>query len=102
MPRSKKAIVKVRGRAKLTAHYVHVVSAVIRKNRLLVPADREPPVVVRRGRSGRATRSRAVDILDENGNVAATVRYTPERPLGCGAVVYVEAPYGARPVKTEQ
>jgi len=30
------------------------------------------------------------DILDENGNVAAKVIYSPDKPLSCGAHVWIE------------
>ena len=31
-----------------------------------------------------------VNILDENGNVVASVRYEPDNPLSCGAKCWVE------------
>lgn len=91
--RPSKALVK--GPVKPTAPtFVHVASMTLRKNRLTAPEKRQPPVVFRRGRSGSPVRAYRVDILDKDGRVAATVEYTPDRPLSCGAVVFVTCPYG--------
>lgn len=34
--------------------------------------------------------SNHVDILDKEGEVVATVRYSPDKPLSCGATVWIE------------
>jgi hypothetical protein len=67
---------------------VHVNAHTIRKNRKL--GLRAPPIVVRR----RSTRykpvyTEKVDIV-VGGRVVGCVTYTPDKPLSCGAVVYVQ------------
>ena len=32
----------------------------------------------------------SVDILDDLGNTVATLRYSPDKPLSCGAKVWIE------------
>ena len=67
---------------------VHVNQHVIRSNKLR--GEREPPLrIIRRGRS---TPAYAVDLIGP-----ARVVYSPDRPLKCGARVWIEAE-DARPV----
>lgn len=73
-------------------YYVHVASMTIKRNR--VTGDRAPPVIAKRGRGGKSARAQSVDILGPDGGVVATVVYSPDRPLPCGAVVFVECKYG--------
>lgn len=79
------------------AHYVHVNSMTVKRNR--VSGAREPPIIVRKGRSGKSCRGKLVEILDVNGVVVATVEYAPDDPLPCGSVLYIVAPHGARIVQ---
>lgn len=60
----------------------------------------DPPILVKRGRRGTSVRTHRVDICDQHGNVVASVLYTPDRPLSCGAVVYVECAYETREHET--
>jgi hypothetical protein len=50
---------------------------------------KEPPLAVRRGRTGKACYADRVDLLDRFGQIAASLVYTPDRPLKCGAEVYL-------------
>ncbi len=61
---------------------VHVNMHVIRRN--LKTGEREPPLTVIRGR--RRERGHSVDIIG-----GARVIYSPDKPLACGARVWIEA-----------
>jgi len=47
-----------------------------------------PVITVKAGKSN--TYGNKVEVLDNNGNVIATVIYSPEKPLSCGAKVWIE------------
>jgi hypothetical protein len=47
-----------------------------------------PVITVKSGKSNQY--GNRVDILDDEGNVVATVIYSPEKPLSCGAKVWIE------------
>jgi hypothetical protein len=66
---------------------IHVNQHVIRRN--LKTGEREPPITVRRGRT--VSRHSHVRIYGEDGRVAAEVVYSPDRPLSCGARVWISA-----------
>ena len=69
-------------------HIVHVNSHVIRKNRKL--GLRAPPIVVRKkSPSVKPQYTDRADIL-VGGVLVGSVVYSPEKPLSCGAVVYIE------------
>jgi hypothetical protein len=74
-------------------YYINVASAVCRSNKKTGACA--PAIVVRRGRSGRSNRATRVFICDAAGNVVAAVSQL-ERPLSCGATVYVECLYAPR------
>ncbi|WP_052340946.1 hypothetical protein [Salinarimonas rosea] len=63
---------------------VHVNQHVIRKNVSAAPAEREPPLRVIRGRT--STPAWEVELVGP-----ARVVYSPDRPLKCGARVWIEA-----------
>jgi hypothetical protein len=67
---------------------VHVNQHVIRAN--VKTGRRDPCLAVRRGRSGRATLAHEVRILDANGNVVCRIVCRLDRPLPCGARVWLE------------
>ncbi len=48
----------------------------------------KPVISVKAGKS--STYGNQVEILDEAGNVIATVVYSPDKPLSCGARVWIE------------
>lgn len=50
--------------------------------------DREPVITVKTSKSN--TYGNRVDILDENNEVIASVLYRPDKPLSCGARVWIE------------
>lgn len=54
---------------------------------------REPVIRIQSGRA--IAYADSVEILDRDGNVAATVVYSPERPMKCGAKVWINCPYGS-------
>lgn len=79
------------------SYFVHVNSHVIRANRR---ADKPAkPIVVRVGRAGKPRGAWGVTIVDATGRPVAIVTYTPDRPLKCGAEVYVECLYAPKPVR---
>ena len=61
---------------------IHVNMHVIRRN--LKTGEREPPLTIIRG--SRRERGHAIDILG-----SAKVVYSPDKPLSCGARVWIEA-----------
>lgn len=86
MPKAKKAARKPR-----PAAYLHVNGHTLRRNRRT--GDGDPPVAVRLTRSGPPAYHHRVEIKDRDGNTVAVLAYTPARPLGCGATVYVTCVY---------
>jgi hypothetical protein len=68
-------------------------------NRHILAANKKhgrttPPLSVQTP-SGKSVRyGKQVDILDERGNVVASLVYRPETPLKCGATVWIEALHG--------
>lgn len=54
----------------------------------------EPDMVVRTSRSAKPRYGRSVDVLDKDGNVVATLSSHRDRPLSCGATVWLECKYG--------
>jgi len=69
-------------------HLIHINRHKIVKNRK--HGTKEAPIAVRRGRSGSAQYGSEANVVDEKGNVIVSFKYTPEKPLSCGAVVYAE------------
>lgn len=67
----------------MTTIYVHVNQHVIRRNRKT--GEREPPITVRRGKHGKSHRVQAIAL---EGKVR--VVYSPDKPLPCGAQVWLE------------
>lgn len=49
---------------------------------------RDPPLTVKTYKSN--TKASHVDIKDSEGNVVASVIYSPDKPLDCGAKVWIE------------
>lgn len=74
--------------ARRVPHVVHVNRHVIVANRRR--GRREPPVVARRGRSGKAVYCQSLEAVDAQGNVLFRFLYEPEHPLKCGAEVFCE------------
>jgi hypothetical protein len=65
---------------------IHVNQHVIRRNNKVVDADSalmEPPITVKRGRTN--TYCKSVEMLGPS-----TVVYSPDKPLSCGAKVWIE------------
>ncbi len=73
---------------------VHVNRHTITKNKKNKAND--PAIAVRRSRSAKADYSRTVDILDQDGNVVATIGSHLDNPLPCGATIYIECYHGVR------
>lgn len=65
---------------------IHVNQHVIRDN--LKTGARNPVITVKNGKDN--TYAHAVDILDEHGTITARVVYSPDKPLSCGARVWIE------------
>lgn len=67
-------------------HVIHVNQHVIKRNRKHGAV--ENPITVKNYRQTRYGSD--VEILDVDGNVVARVVYRPEKPLSCGAHVWIE------------
>lgn len=76
----------------MAKYLVHVNRHTITRNKR--NGTNEPDIAVRRGRSSKAEYANSVDILDANGNVVATIGSHRDRPLPCGATVWLECLYG--------
>ena len=47
-----------------------------------------PVITVKNYRQNR--KANGANIMDSSGNIVATVRYSPDKPLSCGAKVWIE------------
>lgn len=65
---------------------IHVHQNRIRSN--LKNGTTEPPIIVRTYKDVKYGSD--VELLDEAGNVVARLRYSPDKPLSCGARVWLE------------
>jgi hypothetical protein len=65
---------------------IHVNQHIIRNNKKT--GSKTPPITVKTYKDNHY--SDKVSILDRDGNVVATVLYSPEKPLSCGAHVWIE------------
>jgi hypothetical protein len=65
---------------------IHVNKHIIRSNQ--VNGNRDPVLTVKDYQSN--TKGNQVDILDDNGKIVASVVYRPDKPLNCGAQVWIE------------
>lgn len=65
---------------------IHVNQHVIKANRK--NEEKDPVITVKTYKDNRYGKS--VSILDENGEVVAKVIYSPDKPLSCGAHVWIE------------
>lgn len=70
----------------MTLKRIHINQHVIRSNR--TSGAREPVITVKDHRSN--SYGSRVDILDAAGQPVATVVYSPDKPLSCGATVWIE------------
>lgn len=76
---------------------VHVNQHVIKAN--AKTGERDPVLTVKTYKSNKYAHE--VDILDAEGNVVATVVYRPDKPLSCGAKVWIETQHEVRTRKHE-
>ena len=65
---------------------IHINKHIIKAN--AKNGDSNPVITVKTYDSN--TYGHTVEILDKNGNVVATVVYSPDKPLPCGAKVWIE------------
>jgi len=65
---------------------IHVNQHVIRRN--LKTGDREPVLTCKTYKSN--DYAHEAEILDKEGNPVAKIIYSPDKPLGCGARVWIE------------
>lgn len=72
----------------------HVDQHIIRRNHKT--GERAAPLSVRTYKSH--AKANRVEILDKEGNVVACVRYEPEKPLSCGARVWIETQHEVRAI----
>ena len=72
---------------------VHVNKHVIRRN--AKTGEREPPITIKTYRDNRRAHGAAVVV---DGREVAAVVYRPDRPLSCGATVWIETEHEVVPV----
>ena len=65
---------------------IHVNQHIIKKNRL--KGENKPPLTCKTYKSN--TKCHEIEILDSQGNVCAKVVHRPDKPLSCGARVWIE------------
>jgi hypothetical protein len=73
------------------ATIVHVWQQRIRGNMRKPAAEREPPIIIRRGKT-REYANTADLVMD--GKLVARVHYSPDAPLDCGARLWIAAEPG--------
>lgn len=69
---------------------IHINQHNIKHNRKPENKDNTKPVITAKTYLS-TTYSNSVKIVDNNGNIIASIIYSPEKPLGCGAHVWIEA-----------
>ena len=69
-------------------YLIHVNGHTIRAN--IKHGTREPPFIVRRGRSRKVGMAGRVQLLLPDGEVVAELVYQPDKPLSCGARAWLE------------
>lgn len=72
----------------MTKKFIHVNSHIARHN--VKHKEHQPPIALRQGRSGKPSYSHRIDLLDNKGNVVASVISDPARPLSCSATIWIE------------
>ena len=63
----------------------------VNRNRMVSNAKHgltQPVITVKKGSSNRY--GNQVDILDTTGNIVASIVYSPDKPLPCGAKVWIQ------------
>lgn len=66
---------------------IHINQHIIRSNIKASAEDREPVITVKTYKTN--TYANNVAIKDNDGNIVARVVYSPDKPLSCGARVYL-------------
>jgi len=74
---------------------IHVNQHVIRRN--LKTGDREPVLTCKTYKSN--DYAHEAEILDKEGNPVAKIIYSPDKPLSCGARVWIETQNNIRILK---
>lgn len=74
---------------------IHVNQHVIRRN--LKTGERKPVLTCKTYKSN--DYAHEAEILDKEGNPVATIIYSPDKPLGCGARVWIETQNDIRILK---
>lgn len=68
---------------------IHINQHNIRSNINTIPEDRKPVITSKTYKDN--TYCNKLEIIDDFGKVVATLVYSPDKPLSCGARVWVEA-----------
>lgn len=68
--------------------FIHVNQHVIRNNIRSAPDERQPVLTCKTYKSN--TYANTVALLDADGREVARVIYSPDKPLSCGARVWIE------------
>jgi len=66
---------------------IHVNQHVLKRNRKT--GERKPPITVKTYKNNLYCKT--LQILDKDGNPTLTLKYSPEKPLKCGAVLWIES-----------
>lgn len=67
---------------------IHINRHIVTRNRKT--GTRQPCIAVRCGRSGKAEYDQEVELVDSQGKAVAKFVYSPDKPLKCGAQIWVE------------
>lgn len=67
---------------------IHVNQHILKRNRKT--GERNPPLTAKKKSGGRAHKAHQISIVDEQGREVARVVYSPDKPLSCGAVCWIE------------
>ena len=69
---------------------IHVNQGNIRSNKHREEGNKLPVLRAQWGSNTKALYGDSIHILDEDGEVVASVVYSPDKPLSCGAKVWIE------------
>jgi len=69
---------------------IHVNQGNIRSNKYREEGNKLPVLRAQWDSNTRALYGDSIHILDEDGEVVASVVYSPDKPLSCGAKVWIE------------
>lgn len=84
----------------MVKHIIHVNQHILKRNRKT--GEREPVLTCKRKSGGPVTRAHQVAIVDADGREVARVVYSPDKPLSCGAVCWIESELAVVPLSSSR